>query len=111
MGNDSIDHYYKILSILEENPDFSQRKIAHELGYSLGKVNYLISSLIEKGILKLQKFIKSNHKLGYRYILTTEGIKQKYNITRAFLRRKIEEYDNILKEIEGAQEVLRNRGP
>ena len=108
MGNESIDHYYKILNILEENPDFSQRKIAHELGYSLGKVNYLISSLVEKGILKLHKFMKSDNKLGYRYIITPEGIKQKYKITRAFLKRKMEEYDTILMEIEQAQEVLKN---
>ena len=64
MGNNSIDHYYKILNILEEHHEYSQRKIAHELGYSLGKVNYVIAALVEKGILKLQKFIKSRNKLG-----------------------------------------------
>ena len=95
MGNESIDHYYKILNILEENPDLSQRKIANELGYSLGKVNYVIAALVEKGILKLQKFIKSRNKLGYRYVLTPKGITEKYHITKTFLSRKTEEYNMI----------------
>ncbi|UCB45478.1 MAG: MarR family EPS-associated transcriptional regulator [Spirochaetota bacterium] len=90
MGNNSIDQYYKILNILEENPDCSQRKIASKLGYSLGKVNYLISSLIEKKLPKLLKFMKSDNKLGYRYMLTPEGIKQKYRITKVFLKMKME---------------------
>jgi EPS-associated MarR family transcriptional regulator len=108
MGNNSIDHYYKIISIIEKNPDYTQRKIAKELGYSLGKVNYVIASLAQKGIIKLQRFVQSKNKLVYRYILTPEGIKQKYNITKAFLKMKMDEYDSIVKEIEGARDVLNN---
>lgn len=71
MNSDIVDEYYKVLSIVEKNPDYTQRKIANELGYSLGKVNYLIAALAEKGILKLQRFLKSKNKFGYRYVLTS----------------------------------------
>jgi len=84
-----IEPSYKIIKLIEENPELSQRKIAKELGYSLGKVNYVISSLSQKGIIKLQRFMKSKNKRGYRYILTPEGIKEKYKITKAFLKNKV----------------------
>jgi len=101
-----LEPSYKIIKIIEENPEYSQRKIAEELGYSLGKVNYVIASLIEKGVIKLQRFIKSKDKRGYRYVLTPKGLIEKYNITKAFLKRKNEEYDIIIKEIEEAKKVL-----
>ena len=96
----------KVISIIEKNPDYTQRKIAKELGYSLGKVNYVIAALVDTGIIKLQRFMKSKNKLGYRYILTPEGIKQKYKITKAFLKRKMEEYDSIVEEITEAKKIL-----
>ena len=102
----NIETSYKILKILEENPEYTQRKIAKELGYSLGKVNYAISALVDKGIIKLQKFLKSKNKLGYRYILTPKGIKEKYRITKEFLKRKLVEYENIRQEIEEAKKRL-----
>jgi len=105
-----LEPTYKIISIIEKNSDYTQRKIAKELGYSLCKVNYVIAALVDKGIIKLQRFMKSKNKLGYKYILTPEGIKQKYKIAKAFLKRKIEEYDNIVKEIEEAKYVLKNGG-
>ena len=71
-----------------------------------GKVNYVIATLVEKGILKLHRFIKSKNKLGYRYVLTPKGITEKYHITKAFLHRKTEEYNTILKEIEEAKRAL-----
>lgn len=108
MNSDIVDEYYKVLSIVEKNPDYTQRKIANELGYSLGKVNYLIAALAEKGILKLQRFLKSKNKFGYRYVLTSRGIKEKYNITKAFLQRKMREYEVLSREIEEARDVLRN---
>jgi EPS-associated MarR family transcriptional regulator len=104
-----IEPSYKILKIIEDHPEYSQRKIATELGYSLGKVNYVLSALIEKGIIKIQKFLKSNNKFGYRYILTPRGIAEKYKITRAFLKRKLEEYEYICKEIEEAKMTLEKR--
>jgi len=106
MSKPDTESYYKVIRIIDEKPDYTQRKIAQELGYSLGKVNYLISSLVDKGIVKLQRFIKSKNKLGYRYILTPKGIKEKYRITKEFLKRKMEEYDMLQKEIQEARETL-----
>lgn len=110
MNSEINEKYYKLISIIEKNPECTQRKIAKELGYSLGKVNYIIASLTEKGIIKLQRFFKSKNKLCYRYMLTPEGIKQKYRITREFLKIKMKEYDNIVKEIEEAKNVLNEGG-
>jgi len=76
----------------------------------LGKVNYVIASLVDKGMIKLQRFIKSKNKAGYRYELTPHGIKEKYKITKAFIKRKMTEYDKLEKEIEEAKSVLRNGG-
>jgi len=104
-----LESSYKILKIIEDHPDYTQRKIARELGYSLGKVNYILSALIEKGIINIQRFIKSKNKSGYRYILTPKGITEKYKITKAFLKRKLEEYDKITKEIEKAKDILQRR--
>ncbi len=104
--NSNIETSYKILKILEENPQYTQRKIAKELGYSVGKVNYIISSLVDKGIIKLQKFIKSKNKTKYRYILTPRGIVEKYRITREFLKKKLKEYEQIQKDIEEAKKKL-----
>jgi len=101
-----IEPVYKVIHIIEQYPDYSQRKIAKELGYSVGKVNYVIASLLEKGLLKLQRYLKASNKSGYRYILTPKGIKQKYTITKAFLRNKIREYDTLLSEIEEARQSL-----
>jgi len=101
--NQNIETSYKVLRLLEEKPEYTQRKIAKELDFSLGKVNYAISSLVDKGIIKIQRFIKSKNKMGYKYILTPRGIREKYNITRVFLRKKLKEYDEIIKEIEEAK--------
>ena len=103
-----IEPYYKIIKIIEENPHFTQRKIAKELGYSVGKVNYVMASLTKKGVIKLQKFAKSKNKWGYRYILTPEGLKRKYEIIKEFLRKKIQEYNNVVREIEEAKNSLNN---
>ncbi len=106
MNSEINEKYYKVINIIERYPNYTQRKIAKELGYSLGKVNYVIASLAQKGIIKLQRFVKSKNKLGYRYILTPEGIKQKYKITKDFLTSKMEDYENIVKEIEEAKHSL-----
>jgi EPS-associated MarR family transcriptional regulator len=101
-----IDTYYRMINIIEKNPYYTQRKIARELGYSLGKVNYVIASLVEKGVIKLQRFRESDNKRGYMYVLTKKGIRDKYLITKAFLRRKINEYKRITKEIAEAKKGL-----
>jgi len=105
-----LEPTYKVIKVIEKNPDYTQRKITKELGYSLGKVNYVIAALVDKSIIKLQRFMKSKNKAGYRYVLTPHGIKEKYKITKAFIKRKMTEYDKIVKEIEEAKDVLKNGG-
>jgi len=107
MKSDNIDSKYKILRIIDENPEYTQRRISQELGYSVGKVNYVIAALVDKGFLKLNRFIKSKNKFVYRYILTPKGIKEKYRITKDFLRRKIQEYDALQKEIQEAKYIVK----
>lgn len=107
MNNETIEDYYKIISLIEKYPHYTQRKIAKELGYSLGKVNYVIAALIEKGIVKIHRFLKSSNKRGYSYVLTKKGLRDKYEITKSFLKRKTEEYDRIKKEIEEARHTLK----
>ncbi len=89
-----------ILRTLERQPDISQRELATQMGVSLGKANYCLRALIEKGCVKLENFRRSNNKLAYAYILTPRGIEEKARVTRAFLRRKEAEYELIRQEIE-----------
>jgi len=88
----------KMLSIIHKNPELSQRELSENIGISVGKTNYVIKSLINKGIVKTQRFLNSKNKWAYRYILTPEGIKEKTRITREFVKRKIEEYKELLEE-------------
>jgi EPS-associated MarR family transcriptional regulator len=78
----------------------SQRTIADEIGYSVGKVNYVLRGLIEKGLIKAEKFINSDKKLQYKYLLTEKGIKEKVDITQRFIDRKKAEYDKLQAEME-----------
>ncbi|HEX8154622.1 MAG TPA: MarR family EPS-associated transcriptional regulator [Thermoanaerobaculia bacterium] len=91
---------YRLLKVLAERPDASQRDLARDLGVSVGKVNYCLKALIEKGLIKARNFHNSKHKVAYAYVLTPQGIEEKVNVTYAFLRRKIEEYDTVVAEIE-----------
>ena len=100
---------YKILKLLEEKPDQTQRELSEALGVSLGKTHYLIKSLINVGTIKLDNFKKSNNKWGYIYILTPKGIIEKSKITAQFLLRKQNEYDNLRKEIEDLIKEVKNQ--
>ena len=91
---------YRLLSYLNDHPDASQRDLARELGISLGKANYCIRALVAKGWVKVRNFRNSRKKEAYLYILTSKGLEEKVNVTAAFLRRKIEEFDLLTKEIE-----------
>ena len=103
--------HLRILKIVSEKPDISQRELAREMGVSLGKVNYCVNALIEKGWVKARNFRNSNNKLAYAYLLTPRGIEQKAAITVHFLRRKVAEYESLRKEItQLRREVGRNRG-
>ena len=86
-----------LLRKIEENPKFTQRELSKEIGVSLGKVNYCMKKLIEKGAIKLNNFSRNPNKVGYIYILTPKGIEEKAILTVEFLRIKIEEY-NLLKD-------------
>ena len=91
---------YKLLKLFQEDPHLSQRKIAAQMGISLGKANYCIKSLINRGFLKAQNFYKSDSKAAYMYILTPRGWDEKKIVTYRFLQRKMDEYEKIHAEIE-----------
>ena len=96
----SLEDTYRIISLIEKDGNQSQRLLAESLGYSLGKVNYLLQSLAGKGFIKLENFVKSNNKMGYRYVLTPKGVNEKYLVTKEFLKRKESEYEKMRIEIE-----------
>ena len=100
------DAEYLILKQLEDNPHLTQREISKELGVSLGKTNYVINALIDKGLLKLNNFKRSDNKLGYSYLLTAQGITEKTTLARKFLKRKSDEYNRLKKEIEKLRNEL-----
>lgn len=100
------DARYKILKKLEANPDISQRQLAEELGVSLGKINFCLQALIEKGLIKAKNFSQSQHKGRYLYVLTPAGIENKAALTKRFLKRKIAEYEALHAEIEEIRREL-----
>ena len=97
------DAHYKLLRLLEQNPQASQRELAEDVGVSLGKVNYCIKALIEKGHIKAQNFKNAHNKAAYLYLLTPKGVNAKAIITADYLQRKIEEYEGLRDEIEQLQ--------
>ena len=90
----------EILRNIEVNPNLTQRQMAKDLGVSLGKINYLIKSLIKKGSLIIHNFRTSDNKLGYVYVITPEGLEQRKKLTVLFLKRRSEEFDKLKKEME-----------
>jgi EPS-associated MarR family transcriptional regulator len=91
---------YRLLKLVESNPNLTQREMAAEMGLSLGKFNYCLKELVKKGIVKIDRFTSSDNKAAYMYILTPHGIEQKAKITARFLKRKMKEYEEIKHEIE-----------
>lgn len=100
---------FQVLRRLHETPTLSQRKLAKELGISLGSINYCFQALMEKGWVKVQNFSQSQHKLGYAYLLTPTGIAEKSKLTADFLRCKIAEYEVLYKEIEQLKAEMRSK--
>lgn len=94
------EYRYKILKLVEVKPEISQRELAAELGISLGKANFCLKALIEKGLLKATNFQNSNKKAAYMYLLTPKGLSEKANITIRFLKSKVEEYEILKNDIE-----------
>ena len=97
---------YRLLKIVENNSRLNQRVIAQGLGLSLGKTNYCVRALMEKGWLKAKRFQQSNNKAAYAYILTPQGVEEKTRVTVRFLRRKMTEYEALQQEIAALQEEL-----
>jgi EPS-associated MarR family transcriptional regulator len=91
---------FKVLHALQQQPDMNQRQLAEQLGVSLGKTNYLLRALVDKGLLKARNFRNSQNKLAYAYLLTPSGIAQKAELTRGYLERKTAEYETLKDEIE-----------
>ena len=89
-----------MLRLLEGNPQMNQRDLAAAAGVSLGKTNYCINALLDKGLIKVQNFRSSKRKLAYAYLLTPAGIVEKAALTQRFLKRKMEEYELLKTEIE-----------
>ena len=89
-----------LLRRLELNPEYTQRELSQEMGVSLGKVNYCMKKLTEKGLIKLTNFTHNPDKMGYTYLLTPSGIEEKSRLTFSFLKRKIVEYEVLKKEID-----------
>ena len=77
----------------------NQKSIANEIGHSVGKVNYVLKALIEKGLIKSERFLNSNNKIQYKYLLTEDGIKEKIEFTEKFIKRKKEEYEQLQSEM------------
>ena len=98
--------HLKVLRKLEENPDITQRELAEVLGISLGKTNYCLKALIEKGWIKASNFKNSKNKAAYAYLLTPKGIERKAQITVHFLNRKADEYQALKQEIEQLQQEV-----
>lgn len=99
MPNATDDLSISLLRRLTEAPQASQRELARDTGVSLGKINYALRALIDKGWVKAGNFSRNPHKLGYAYLLTPSGIEAKARLTSAFLARKLREYDKLREEI------------
>jgi EPS-associated MarR family transcriptional regulator len=99
-----------LLRLIEEHPDYSQRQLAQALGVSLGKTHYLLKALLAKGWVKAQNFRRSDRKLGYLYVLTPSGIRQRLDLTQAFLARKEREFVRLRSQIAALRKDLANQG-
>tara|TARA_B100000579_G_C22712172_1_gene795153 strand:+ start:273 stop:593 length:321 start_codon:yes stop_codon:yes gene_type:complete len=97
---DSEESDLKILRKISSSEDLTQRKLANELGYSLGKLNYCLNELKKKGLIKFNNFKKNKNKINYMYILTPKGVSKKTKLLVTFMQRKMKEYDDIKKELE-----------
>lgn len=97
---------YRLLKLLQEHPELSQRQLAESLGISVGKVNYCLRALLERGLVKVRNFRDSRNKLAYAYYLTPKGAQEKVRATLGFLRRRLDEYRELEREIEELRREL-----
>jgi len=97
MSKDQV--HFDLLRKFEANPEYTQRELSKEMGVSLGKVNYCINKIVDKGWVKLTNFSRNPNKVGYTYLLTSKGIEEKTRLTFTFLKIKMEEYEILKEEI------------
>ena len=95
---ENTDHF-NVLRKIQKNPKSSQRELAEKLGFSLGKLNYCLKALKEKGLIKIKNFKKNPNKINYIYTLTPKGITEKTKLTFNFMKRKMKEYDELKREL------------
>ena len=93
------DTNFRLMQLLHDNPQMSQRDMAKALGISFGGINYCLNALIEKGLVKIHNFSQNQNKFGYAYLLTPAGISEKAILTSSFLKRKMQEYEALKAEI------------
>ena len=99
MNKNSTEFQFQILRKIADNSKRTQRDLSRELGYSLGKLNYVMKELQKKGLIKMRNFRNNNNKEKYMYILTPKGLIEKTKITVQFMKKKMEEYDELKKEL------------
>ena len=104
------DTYFRVMRILQENPDLTQRELAEKLGVSVGGLNYCLNALMDKGWVKMQNFQNSKNKFKYVYLLTPQGIAEKVELTSRFLERKMREYETLKAEIESLHQEVQSAG-
>ena len=102
--NDNNDHF-EVLRKIQKKPETTQRELAEELGFSLGKLNYCMKALQQKGLIKIENFKKNPKKINYLYVLTPKGIDHKLNLTLKFMKKKMQEYDELKKEINKREDL------
>lgn len=102
--------HYSLLKTLDENPGLSQRDLAKRLGVSLGKVNFCLNALVEKGSVKINNFRNNENKLAYAYLLTPRGVEQKARMMIEFLQIKVQEYERLRMEIEELKRDAEQQG-
>ena len=91
---------FEVLRKIQKKPESSQRELAEELGFSLGKLNYCLKALQRKGLVKLQNFQKKTNKISYlQYVITPKGISERTKLTINFMKRKMKEYDELKREL------------
>ena len=101
--------YFNILREVNNKPSTSQRQLAKATGFSLGKLNYCLKALIDKGLIKIKNFKKNPNKINYFYVLTPKGLKQKIKLTVNFMKKKVVEYEQLNKELKLDKEKINGK--
>lgn len=110
-AGDAQEAHFRLLCLIEQHPEYSQRRLAEAMGVSVGKAHYLLRALFEKGLVKAGRFKRSETKLSYLYVLTPSGVRHQFQMTSRFLQRKELEFETLRAEIEQLRAVLAQGEP